>query len=197
MARLPPPLPPPRRPSSAHSLRPTAPSLAPVTSTIAPLDDEASLAKTVERRPARPAAAMLHARIEACILQVRLTMTELLRDPRGAIGAAVWTACVVAGVTGVLLGHHRPSRVHAARHDSVVLEAREEITELPVLASAKETAADGEAPAPDAVATETGATAVEPAIARVARPKRRAGFGHLGADRVASGASARTPAHRR
>jgi hypothetical protein len=152
---------------------------------VAPVDDEASLAKTIERRPTGSAPRMSTPRLAS----------ELLRDPRAAIGAAVWIACVVAGITGVLLGHTRPSRAHAKLHDSVVLEAREEITELPVLASGKETAdtqTTDEQAAPAAPATPA-----TPIATSVARPKRRAGFGHLGADRVASGTVTRPPAHRR
>ncbi len=171
MARLPPPVPPPRPSSFARSI---APSLAPVALSVAPIDDEASLAKTIERRPARSAPRL---------------WSELLRDRRAQIGAAVWTACVVAGISGVLLGHARPSRAHANIHDSVVLEAREEITELPVFAPDKEIASDEEA-TPAEPATTTPAPVARP-------PRRRAGFGHLGADRVASGSATRPPAHRR
>ena len=131
---------------------------------LARLDDEESLARTTVRRPA-------------------------LHVPRAAIAATIGVACVIAAFTGVLLGHARPSHAHAAvavqsvraPRAAVVVEASEEITELPILAPGK-----------------VIETPVEEAAARVARPLRRSGFGHMGADRVASGAAARRAApHRR
>jgi hypothetical protein len=156
MARLPLPVPPPRRRiDRADAAR---------------LDDEESLAKTVVRTPA-------------------------FHVPRAAVAATLGVACVIAAFTGVLLGHARPSHAHAnvpaqtaqtaqtARTPrvAVVVEANEEITQQPVLAPGK-----------------VIDTPVEEATAKVARPLRRAGFGHLGADRVGSGAAARRAApHRR
>ena len=184
MARLPPSVPPPRRASLA---RPLTPSLAPVAFSVAPLDDEASLAKTTVKPPARDP------RI-AKALEIVTEARALLRDPRGVFGAAVWTACVIAGVTGVIVGHAHSTRAHAyasaspaqrTPHSFDVVEAREEITELPVLAPGKEIATDDAAPTA-AVSSRASAT-----------KQRRSGFGHLGADRVASGAPRRSAAHRR
>lgn len=154
MARLPTPVLPPRR----HVA-------------LIQVDDEESLAKTVERK------------------SVQSFPTALLRNPRVAIGAALWTACVIAGITGVLVGHSRPSSAHAAvavqtartPRAAVVVEATEEITQLPILAPGK--------------VVESPVAETTPAAAR---PLRRSGFGHMGADRVASGAAARRSApHRR
>ncbi|MDB5217033.1 MAG: hypothetical protein JWO86_4960 [Myxococcaceae bacterium] len=152
MARLPLPVPPPRRRiDRADAAR---------------LDDEESLAKTVVRTPA-------------------------FHVPRAAVAATLGAACVIAAFTGVLLGHARPSHAHAnvpaqtaqtgrTPRVAVVVEANEEITQHPVLAPGK-----------------TIDTPVEEATAKVARPLRRAGFGHLGADRVGSGAAARRAAPHR
>jgi hypothetical protein len=164
MARLPPPLPPPLRRVPVAAL-----------ASLAKIDDAESLAKTVERRPARS------------------LPTALLRTPRVAIAAAVWTACVIAGITGVIVGHSRPARAHASvavqsartPRAAVVVEASEEITQLPLLAPGKVV----ESPIESPIAATSSAAA---------RPLRRSGFGHMGADRVASGAAARRSAsHRR
>jgi len=174
------------------------------------LDDQESLAKTVERKSVRITTARF-ASVAPCAIDVvaapssppspppssssSLPWTSLpsalLRHPRAAIGAALWLACVIAGITGVLLGHARPSRAHAAQatvaaqtartpRAAVIVEAGEEITQLPILAPGKEI----ESPAPEASAAP-------------ARPLRRSGFGHMGADRVASGAAARRAAPHR
>ena len=163
------------------------------------LDDQESLAKTVERTSVRITTARF-ASVAPCAIEVVPAPSSstsssstsfpsaLLRHPR-AVGAAVGIACVIAGITGVLVGHARPSRAHAAvpvqpsraPRAAVVVEANEEITQLPILAPGKVV----ESP-------------VAEAIPAPARPLRRSGFGHMGADRVASGAAARRAApHRR
>lgn len=192
MARLPTPVPPPVR----HVDR----------AILDGLDDEESLAKTTERRaprittarfssispiaidiaaPTAPASASASASAPAPWSALPVA---LLQHPRAALAAAVWLACVLAGITGVLVGHARPARAHAtsnvathaasAPRTAVVIEANEEVTQLPILAPGKESDSDG-----DAVSRTT--KSASPPV------QRRSGFGHLGADRVASGAAAR------
>jgi hypothetical protein len=178
------------------------------------LDDQESLAKTVERKSVRITTARF-ASLAPCAVDVLTASTSaaasqpgastsvpaapspwaslattLLLHPRAAIGAAVWVACVIAGISGVLLGHSvsRPRAAAAgaaqtsrAPRTAYVVEAREEITEMPILAPGK-----------------VVDSPVAEATSAAARPLRRTGFGHLGADRVASGAGGRRAApHRR
>ena len=146
------------------------PHLPPPVRSIDLVDDAESLARTTVRRP-----------------------TSFM--PRAALGASIGAACVIAAFTGVLLGHTRPSDAHAARaaHASVpvasaraprvalVVEASEESTQLPILAPGK-----------------VNDTPVEGVAPKGTRALRRSGFGHMGADRVASGAAGRRAApHRR
>lgn len=201
MARLPTPVPPPVRHVDRAAL-----------SDPEELDDQESLAKTVERKSVRittarfasvapcaidvvPASASASAASPAASSTASWSLaswssfaTTLLRDPRGAIGAALWLACVVAGVTGVLLGHARTSHAAAtvaeqasrAPRTAVVVEANQEMTQFAILAPGK-------------IVESPVAAAISPRV----RPQRRSGFGHMGADRVASGGAARRAAPHR
>jgi hypothetical protein len=200
MARLPTPVPPPVRHVERAEL-----------AELDDLDDEASLAKTVDRKSVRITTARFTS-VAPCAIDVVPASSSfsasslpaaLLQHPRGALAAALWLACVIAGIGGVLLGHAhhaRPSHAHAtaaalatptapAPRAAVIVEANEEITQRPILAPGKVVESSFDSPV---------AVAVADAIPAPARPLRRQGFGHLGADRVASGAAARRAApHRR
>ncbi|GAC1538802.1 MAG: hypothetical protein NVS3B10_03370 [Polyangiales bacterium] len=206
MVRLPPPVPPPVRHAELDELD------------LDVLDDEHGLAKTVERKSVRITTARF-ASVAPCVFDVvpapssttsppsptspasplaRLRSAlpaALLEQARAALGAAVWLACVMAGITGVLVGHAghaRPSHAASpalalatetarAPRVAVVVEASEEITQLAIVAPGKVVES------PTTEATQAAA-----------RPLRRQGFGHMGADRTASGAATRRAApHRR
>ena len=112
MARLPPPMPPPVRHVDRAALD--------------DLDDQESLAKTVERKSVRITTARF-ASVAPCAIDVvaapssppspppssssSLPWTSLpsalLRHPRAAIGAALWLACVIAGLLKGALGQLR------------------------------------------------------------------------------------------
>ena len=182
MARLPTPVPPPVRHVDRAELD--------------DLDDQESLAKTVERRPARITTARF-ASVAPCALDVvpaAVAVAVIVPDSVAPQSARRDRSRRVDRVRDRrhhrrARGHARPSGAHAAvavqtsraPRAAVVVEANEEITQLPILAPGK--------------VVESPVAEASPAPAR---PLRRSGFGHMGADRVASGAAARRAApHRR